>query len=158
MLRPTLPRTPPHAPRGRSASLTVAALRLLRWHGWTHTPERGPFLSEPATPRATASQPQQVPVRRTNPRPKKNARFASREKRRHLAILRAPRPDPASGGARFGAENQPEPWGAFTWTSEARFCCKSRRLTGSVILGEFAYRGEPSFLTCWMMGANYGIL
>lgn len=121
---PTLPRTPPHAPRGRYSSLTVAAFRLLGWHGWTHTPEQRPLLSEPATRRAVSSQPPQLPVFWTNLRPKKNARFAFAGKHRHLAILRAARPDPAPGGARLGAENQPETWWAFTWTSEAGFCAQ----------------------------------
>lgn len=44
MLRPPLPGTPPPVPRGGFASLTVAARRLLRWHGWTHTREHGPRL------------------------------------------------------------------------------------------------------------------
>lgn len=132
MLRPPMPGTPPPVPRGRFSSLTAAARGLLRWHGWTHTPEQGPLVSEPTTPRALSSEPLPTPVFSTTPGPKENARFSFAGKRHHLAILRALRLRP----------RRREIWlRKPTWAKvsvyldlclgETGFCCKSQRLTSS---------------------------
>lgn len=94
MLRAPQPGTPPPVPTGRFSSLTAAARGLLRWHGWTHTTEQGPVVSEPATSRAITSEPLPTPDFSATPGPKKNARFSFAGKRHHLAILRVPRLQP----------------------------------------------------------------
>lgn len=94
MLRAPQPGTPPPVPSGRFSSLTAAARGLLRWHGWTHTTEQGPVVSEPATSRAITSEPLPTPGFSATPGPKKNARFSFAGKRHHLAILRVPRLQP----------------------------------------------------------------
>lgn len=148
MLRPPLPGTPPPVPRGRFSSLTVAARGLLRRHGWTLSAAKSLLRRtcnagrRPLSRGRSQSSPQ-IPARE-----KRALRFRGKTPSSRDTSCSSSRPRP----------QRREIWRRkCTWAlvsvywdrclRAAGFRCRSQRLGSSVVPGEPAHRGEPSFLT-----------